>query len=587
MKKLTKIFAVLTLLFSMFASLGLGANEVMATSTDDTVTVTLHKKKMTSFPNPLIQNTGGVMAEFAGYDDMPNVTFEVHDVTAQFYGLRSGGSTATAAMAAVAANPDPYSVGIGTTLANGKVSFNLPAKSGGKDAVYVFVETDAPAGTTPSANLALVLPLYDAEDKLMTDIHLYPKNIVAADGTVTITKKGTASGEVLKDAKFIVSRELTVGDIEYLLEFNTTKGLWDWTATKDNANVFTTDSLGQITITGLEHGDYKLIETAAPDNASIIGEGITEFTISGTTSLALDVLNDTILVEKEHTGETTDYNVGDLIPYTGSVNIPVGIGDKLANDAYKHPALIITDVPVAGLMYNGDLTATIDGAAFDITGMVTPTTNGFILNIPAASLVDFAGKDLDIAYNMYLDGTAVPDLGYKNTIEVDTGLLEDEDETEEVFTGGHRFIKVDANFDTQNALAGAVFVVRDSDADDASYLKIGANNAVTWVADRANATEYTSSDSSDFRGQILVHGLEEGEYWLEEVQAPADYVLRDERTKFNIVIGTYGDTQLEIINVRKGQLPSTGGSGIIGIVSLGAVLVATTGGYYIKRRKEA
>lgn len=573
----------------MFASLGFGVNEVAEAANTGQVSVTLHKKKMIALPDPLIENTGSEMPIFNAYDNMPNVTFEVRDATDAFYVLRAGGMSAADAMAEVAINPGTDTVATGTTGADGKVNFHLDAIRSGKDAVYVFVETVAPAGTTKAANMALVLPLYNANDEKMTDILLYPKNIVKADGQVTITKKGTADDTVLPDAKFIVTRELTEANIEYLVSLDAGMGLWTWSTTRANAKEFVTNNLGQITIAGLEHGDYKLIEIAAPDNASIINDGVTGFKINDdTTILAFDVYNDTILIDKDRDNDIEDYNVGDLIPYTIKVNIPEGMGYQFPDDTYRHPSLIITDAPDVGLQYNGDLKLHVDGTEITIDPSWMDTAgNGFSITIPAAALAEFEGLDLTLTYNMFLDGKAAPDIGYDNLATVTTNELDDNDYGPEVFTGGHKFRKVDANFDTQNALAGAVFVVRDSDADDALYLNIGADNTVTWVADRNDATEYTSSADPDFLGEILVSGLEEGDYWLEEVEAPTDYVLREQRTKFTIVIGKYGETHLDIVNVRKGILPSTGGSGIIGIVSLGAVLIATTGGYYIKRRRDA
>src|SRR5699024_2106756 len=116
------------------------------------------------------------------------------------------------------------------------------------------------------------------------------------------------------------------------------------------------------------------------------------------------------------------------------------------------------------------------------------------LTIPASALIAHAGKDLDLAYSMHLDGSAVPDIGYNNTIKVKTNLLEDEDDTEDVFTGGKRFVKVDANFaGANNTLEGAIFVVRDADADNTKYLAYDANGLVIWVDTFAEAEKFDSN----------------------------------------------------------------------------------------------
>lgn len=603
MKKLTKILGVLTLLFSLFASLGSIAMETAMAQEE--ATVTLHKKKMTELPT-LFQNTGEEMPHFDQYDDYEmGAEFDVYDVTTEFYAARAAGMTVEEAFGAINNTPTPGITPIdsGVTDDNGLLSFTLDKTSGGRDAVYLFAERDI-AGTIIAENFVLSFPVYALEDgeytdRELNDIHLYPKNVVDADGRLLVTKRGTANNETLNGAMFNIQSAQTD---RYLS--GAVNGLFTWSDDETSAYEFETgysysigdagivrtDSAvnhGELGILGFEPGDYRLIETIAPDNAAIIdAETTKDFTITANQEVgtAVTVNNDTIDIDKDIDADIRDYNVGDLIPYIGSVNIPMGIGDRLANDAFKHPALIITDVPEAGLMFNNDLNVTINGVAFDISGMLASTTNGFVLTIPASALLDFAGEDLDLSYNMYLDGSAVPDLGYNNTIDVDTGLLEDEDDTDDVYTGGMRFIKLDANFDENNALAGATFVVRDDDGANANYLAIGANNAVDWVTDLADATEFTS----DGDGFFEVAGLEYGTYFLEETVAPEDYVLLDDLVEFEIAQGSFTtEIRFDVMNIRKGRLPSTGGTGIMGIIGLGAVLVLTTGGYYIKRQRQA
>ncbi len=610
MKKIPKILGVLTLLFSIFASFGLSlSTEVHAA---DNATVILHKKMMTVLPDD-IQNTGGEMDEFGVYEDYTDgVTFNVFDVTNDFYARRVVGDTVDEAITFVQGlAPTGTAFRTGVTDTDGELDFTLPKKSGGKDAVYLFIESDK-AGVTVAANMVLAFPVYllddDGEytDTELDTIHLYPKNVIAADGELQVTKRGTADNALLNGAEFIIQSDLTD---RYLS--GVANGFFTWSDDIADAKAFLTGrsygigtnaftdvvgANGVLSVNGLLPGDYALIETDAPANAAIIdAENYREFEIVAgqTTATSFTVLNDTILVDKNHVGLEHDYDIGELIDYHAEVNIPVGIGDKLPNDAYKHPALIIRDIPVDGLQFNNDLVLTIDGANFAIDPLwldLTTDANGFILTIPAAALVDFAGEILELDYHMFLDGSAVPDLGYNNVMEVETDLLEDDDETENVYTGGKRFLKVDANIaeGDNRLLEGAEFVVRDADSDTANYLIIDpVTKKVSWTTDLALATRFTS----DSDGLLEVTGLSYGTYWLEETVAPEDYIMIENRIAFTITFFSYADdgeliAPQEVINVRKGRLPSTGGPGIMGVVGVGMALVLTTGGYYVKRRNE-
>lgn len=605
MKKVLKLLGVLTLLFSLFASLGVNALEVIHAA--DTATVTLHKKMMNEYPDEL-QNTGAVDDRFDIYEDYTDgVWFSVYDVTNDYYIARDGGATVDNALAAAKAVnlTGRAALVTGETDEDGEVDFTLDKKdTDGRHKVYLFVETPKD-GLTVAANMLLMFPVYPMNtdgtymDVELDDIHLYPKNIVSK-GDLEVTKRKTADNTLLNDAEFIVQSNVTN---RYLT--GVANGYYTWGA-RENAAKFLTghqygigptnitdiaSSNGILRINGLIPGSYKLIETNSPTNTAIIdSENNRDFTIvpGATSATTLTVMNDTIIVNKDIVGSKRDYNVGDLIPYEIKVNIPQGMGDKLDATNYKHPSMIITDAPAAGLHFNkileikaGDKVIPLE----DVT--LTPSGNGFIMTILANHLESEEGKELTITYNMFLDGSAAPDLAYVNTATVTTSRITDNVVGPEVFTGGMRFIKKDRDAQNNN-LAGATFVVRDGVGEAALYLAVDANNKVTWVTDEIDAKKFVTLAD----GLIDIRGLDYGDYYLEETIAPADYVVVEKVIPFKIGAGTYGaPTALvnptTVVNIRKGRLPQTGGSGIIGIVGLGLVLVTTTGGYYIKRRKDA
>lgn len=606
MKKAIRILSVLTLLFTLFAGLAFGARDVMADDNNGTAPaattaqVTLHKMKMTSLPDSLIQNIGQEMPGFGGYQYYTEgAEFKVYDVTAEFYAHRALNNSVDDSIAHVQGlTPSTTPVATVTTGNDGKVNFTLNETSGGKHAVYLFVETEK-AGVTKAANMVLSFPVYALDENgeytntKLDHIHLYPKNEVDADGSLLVSKEGTAYNEAINGAKFIV-KDVTTN--RFLSGF--ADGLFTWTTDEASAFEFVTGNIyqgfgaaitstpgteGHLEINGFEPGSYLLIETEAPANVAIIDASKeTPFTITADqqASTPLTVMNDTIMIDKDVVGDIRDYDIGEMIPYTIKMNIPLGIGDMIGT-GYKHDELIITDVPDEGLQFSAIAEVLVIGkGTIDASGWVSPEGNGFILTIPASALAAYRGEELQITYHMFLDEHADPDTDYNNLATVSTVKLTDNDEGPEVYTGGRKFFKRDQNFDTNNALAGARFIVKRT-LDDL-YLHVGADNAVTWVAE-GEATKLESGTD----GIVDVFGLATGNYELIETDAPTDYVLNGTPIPFEIIRGSYGATEIEVMNIRKGRLPSTGGSGIYGILGIGVVLVATTGGYYVKRRREA
>lgn len=188
-------------------------NVVDAAEVPKDVSVTLHKRAFEDeFPEGYPKlNTGEIITDFGG-TALPDVEFTVYDVTAKYHELASAtGGTSQGAVNTIVADSTTskptYAASIvdgentdtkGTTSATGEVKFgNLPLKKmvGGisKDAVYLFLETGAPANVKQYAQpIVLAMPIYTVATDgnpsvLNTDIHLYPKNVTMED-TKEITK---------------------------------------------------------------------------------------------------------------------------------------------------------------------------------------------------------------------------------------------------------------------------------------------------------------------------------------------------------------------------------------------------------------
>lgn len=655
-KKIVKVLLTVLLIVPSIAALsGSGTIGYAEGSPEDgQAAVTIHKKKMTTAPSSPIQNTGEVMSEFDQYDGLGDVEFNVYNVSAEFYELlnttnpsTSEKYTRTEAIAEVQKivpiASDGRLVANEVTDLSGEFTVNLDKKVtvGGveKDAVYLFIETPKD-GVTIAENMVLAFPVYQLDnegkytDTELSEVHLYPKNVVSTDGRIEVIKKGTANEEGLNGAKFILQK--MIGEEAWVV-VGANNGLYTWEkrlvddgqgGTKENPNAMRFESgkeysivggtsgpgiiegtslggaTGHLIINNLENGDYTLVEVEAPENAGMIKKYIeTNFTIPNENTVPIDIMNDTIIVDKNE--EKENHAIGDEIDYTIKFLIPEGIQDVLNNgnkrynkvelkDTHDSFLTFINDATKFTLMNDSDEIPMTAGATTYYT--ISEAENSFTVNLtPEGIALLNPGATLTFAYKMKLNDTATPDNGYKNKAEVevsgDTDTLKDDD-TETVYTGGKRFVKIDGDVTGEDqVLAGAKFVVRNADSNNANYLFIDpVTKEVSWVSDVADATEF----ESDSTGIIDITGLAYGTYYLEETQAPADYVLLENRIEFEVSKESYKQLDsvpdelkdpTKVLNKHKGTLPSTGGMGIIALLTFGVAAFGIAGLYFKRSGK--
>lgn len=263
--KLWAILGTLVMLLPFFV--GLGSVTASAEETD-TASVTLHKKKMTALPNPLVQNTGAEVDAFDAYEGLPDVKFTVYDVTAAYLEKAKAGDAEKAKTDVSDPAKLPAAevklVGSGTTDSNGDVTFDLPKKNdSGEYAVYVFVETSQD-GVESASNMVLSFPVYQMNadgtytDTELSEIHLYPKNVVSNNGQVTIKKVGTDE-KLLTGAKFTLQYTGTIA--AYKNKFATGElSNSGYAVFQDTAVELETEN-GLLTVSGLPDGSYTLTET--------------------------------------------------------------------------------------------------------------------------------------------------------------------------------------------------------------------------------------------------------------------------------------------------------------------------------------
>ncbi|HEL1824060.1 TPA: isopeptide-forming domain-containing fimbrial protein [Streptococcus suis] len=150
-----------------------------------------------------------------------------------------------------------------------------------------------------------------------------------------------------------------------------------------------------------------------------------------------------------------------------------------------------------------------------------------------------------------------------------------------VITYGKRFVNTnDALFNNSEKLENAEFVVKNAEG---KYLVLNTTSQDTetaWVeaAQKATATVFRSGVD----GKFAVKGLKQGEYQLEEIKAPQGYALPSTTVPFTVGPNSWGttdeltETNFQQVKNKKIIIPQTGGIGtlIFTVVGLSTMVFA-------------
>ena len=494
---------------------------------------------------------------------------------------------------------------------------------------YVVIETTTPDKvTTPADPFLVSIPMttVDGEDWLY-DVHVYPKNKTTYGG-VTLEKQGK-NGAKLQGVTFVLQKQ------------NGTR----WTDVETNESTgdkltLKTDNNGQIKVDGLSQGTYRFIETDRGNNDGYIMDGATtyEFTVTPEGKITYDGKTEnnikvsatnekpdmTKQVKDRTSGDwkqETDYNVGDMVPYQITVDVPSNIT--------KLKTFTLTDTPTNLDDKVNTVKVTCDNAdvADDAYEVTTNGEHGFKITFVTTKMADYAGKQLVITYNAELLSTAVTStdgntnsakLEYSNKILPDT---DDGSNPNKPGEPGKDYIE-----NTTTVYTFGLQVVKKAEKADGTPLKgvkfdlykevpAGTTNAITGNAAKAlgldsNKTWLKINEApltTDENGKVSQSGLANGTYYLVEtktnegynlLKAPVEVKLnidyttttkneyyKDEKgvktlVKHEVIKTTFDndDTKTEgihtetIINKKGFTLPTTGGMGTIAITALGVAL---------------
>ena len=503
---------------------------------------------------------------------------------------------------------------------------------------YVVIETTTPDKvTTPAAPFLVSIPMTTAKgDNWLYDVHVYPKNKTTYGG-VTLVKQGKDDA-LLKGVTFVLQKQN--GDT------------WTNVTTNESTGArlnLVTDTDGKITVDGLSQGTYRFIETDRGGNDGYIMDGATayQFTVNadgtikyGTNepaaNITLPVTNekpDMTKQVKDRTKEPetwkqeTDYNVGDMVPYKITVDVPSNIT--------KLKEFTLTDTP-KNLDDNVDtvkVTCNDADVAAEAYSVAKDGEHGFKITFVTKEMAAYAEQQLVITYNAELLSSAVTTTdGNTNSakLEYSNKILPGQDDpdnpnkpenpdtkpgkdyienTTTVYTFGLQVVKKAEKADgaplegVQFDLYKEVPAGTDNAIPDDAAKALGLDSNKTWL--KINEAPLTTDEN----GKVSQSGLANGTYYLVEtktktnegynlLKAPVkvelniDYVTttkdeyyKDEKgvktlvkhevdtTTFTENNSSSNGTHTETIINKKGfTLPTTGGMGTIAITALGVAL---------------
>lgn len=161
-------------------------------------------------------------------------------------------------------------------------------------------------------------------------------------------------------------------------------------------------------------------------------------------------------------------------------------------------------------------------------------------------------------------------------------------EEPKVITYGKRFVKTnDADLQQSEKLQGAKFVVKNTENKYLVLDSTAKDVTAVWVDSKETATQFESREN----GQFEVKGLKQGTYYLEEIKAPEGYALPSTTVPFTVGPNSWGttdeltETNFQQVKNKKITIPQTGGIGTLVFTVVGLSVMAFA--YIAMKKRQA
>ena len=539
------------LLLALLMAATMLATGVVAVDTDTSildpnaaVSLTLHKRDMKS---PLEedqygQNDGTVMDDPNG-DPLPDVTFTVYKVN---------NDTATTE---IPTGPDVVSF-TGTTDPNGEVTFSTMKYASFTQGRYLVVEDKHPDKVTKPAQPFLVdVPMTNpAGTGWLYDVHVYVKNETYLNAA-QLTKTDATSGNQLANAVFKLERK--VGN--------------EWEVVREGLQ---TNDAGLIEVSGLIIGEYRFVETQAPDGYTLDTTPV-EFTITQDNNykvVAVTMDNDRNMDHPDVTAiekDVTSAPAGYVVNWEFTAYVPTDIATYQAyslSDTLEDARMSFNQKSV--VVKNND--TVLDESAYEVAfegQEMTITFTDYTALRPGNVTVTFSTKNANTATGEFT-----------NTATVHYQARDDESEKSKSDIAETTLYAIDVDkyifLQKDQKLAGAEFALYLSEED----AKAGENAIATGKTEKDGSLEQAFA------------GLNAGTYYLVGTKAPDGYKLAGGVKDITLADDIEAEDTFvytaEVANSTLVSLPITGGIGTLIFTFSGIALMGAAALLYIRSRKK-